>query len=455
VPAIPADWDFGHSHDGKPVVRHAPEDGAYHEADNRLKEKMGASPDYSLPVVPRAYPDGLSPAFDGRKAGVVHVDPDAPDGGAIVNLPALTDRDVRDSMASSRYPHEALYKLGESPGVADLRAHAFMQRQREMTGSNPHILATSYVTPHVNQLQPQQPAAVPASTPAAKPPVEAVTSPFLSTGAQAMTMPAAAPLQAQQPQLSQFPASWPLPAAPPAINPELQNMLANLSQGMTQLGAGMTQLNSRLTSIEQERASARAPLPDHAPTIREQLSTLPVESGAARPQRRLRQEPFEDEYPAERPLPRGLAQDQGRPGHAGDDRSALSGYETLGLDFVTGPVASKPCRRVIIEGRYTGCLAAWYHGVEVKAGGRRLTLSYDTRYEAGQQWMPPKIDPRTATPEQLLISITEDAGCANKGKVHRASVVCVREPFGVFDLLIFDLEPSEETPDSDLTHVVG
>ena len=64
------------------VIRHAPDDHNYHYPDNRQSERMRSGIGNTV-IVPKALADGRSMAFDGTKASVVHVDPDAPDGGAV------------------------------------------------------------------------------------------------------------------------------------------------------------------------------------------------------------------------------------------------------------------------------------------------------------------------------------------------------------------------------------
>lgn len=100
------------------VIRHAPDDGNYCLPDDRQLERM--PPGIGLTIIPKANDDGTSAGFDGSIAGVVHVDPDAFNGGVIVDMRGLNQSNLDLAIKSSRFPHEVFYKLGRTPDISGL-----------------------------------------------------------------------------------------------------------------------------------------------------------------------------------------------------------------------------------------------------------------------------------------------------------------------------------------------
>lgn len=252
------------------VIRHAPDDHNYHYPDGRQLERMRSGIGMAV-LVPKAKNDGRSEAFDGTKASVVHVDPDAPDGGAIVDLSQLRKADVNKALSTSRFPHQVYYKLGTSPAAEDVPQRKPARRQ-----GNP-LIAGGYVVPASDQqgrqvdeddqgfadykmaYQKEQPVLAPA------PPLP----PILPVHPQAQ-----APQQPQQQfvpqQQPQYPQQGQYPQAPPQYTQQQQPMYPQqplppqqhyypppdpaLQSALGQLLGGMQAISSRLQAVENGRA---------------------------------------------------------------------------------------------------------------------------------------------------------------------------------------------------------
>src|SRR5438128_389563 len=117
------------------VIRHAPDDNHYHMPDAELRRLVGRV----SATIPAANEDGTSKGFNPTKAGPVHIDPGAPDGGVIFDARAVCNEDIVNAMATSSYTHEAYYKLGTTPAVRGV-AEARLPRVDPMRGN-------SYVAP--------------------------------------------------------------------------------------------------------------------------------------------------------------------------------------------------------------------------------------------------------------------------------------------------------------------
>ncbi|MBI3407624.1 MAG: hypothetical protein HY040_04620 [Planctomycetes bacterium] len=124
-----------------PVVRHAPDDGQYHHpSEGQLKHMRGSKVGRFF-VVPASRKDGESTGFDSNVASVVHVDPDAPDGGAVVDLRNVSPQDVDRAIASSNCPEEAFYRLGTRPIASQMPQESPFEER-----TNP-LMPSAYVVP--------------------------------------------------------------------------------------------------------------------------------------------------------------------------------------------------------------------------------------------------------------------------------------------------------------------
>ena len=130
------------------VKAHTPDETKYWLPDDRQSDRMRSGINSGV-VIPRANDDGTSKGFDGRVAGVVHVDPDAPDGGAVVDLSQIQSNQLHGAFSDSNYPHEVYYKLqGSSPIAAQQQPQSALTP--EPARVNPLVPDGTYVVPDSN-----------------------------------------------------------------------------------------------------------------------------------------------------------------------------------------------------------------------------------------------------------------------------------------------------------------
>ena len=101
----------------------------------------------------------------------------------------------------------------------------------------------------------------------------------------------------------------------------------------------------------------------------------------------------------------------------------ISGFETLEMSFVNGPLPVKPKKEVYFEMPNMGTMAARYH--EIQDGGTCLALIYDTRYEDGYQFMPPALG-------DVKIKMT----IPKENKIYYCSSVGIHFNCGVLDIVV-------------------
>src|SRR5262245_48451138 len=273
-------WNPEAGADDAPVVRHAPDRDHYHYPDERQMGLLGAYGIGAPLVVPKARRDGGPAGFDCHKAAVVHVDPDAPDGGTVVDLGHLQPAAVRKALATSRFPHQVFYQLGVSPDAVD--DHGRLPAAPPRT--NPHV-GTGYITPRA-AADGSQVAVVSAQAPAADPaspyfqmlretPVSSMLPPAPRVNGPTPPLPppvaaaAAAPAAMLPPGYPYPPPAYAVPP-PPAFDPNMAQMLHSMAQGLHAL-------HQRLAGVE-----ARAGEPEAAayrPPVMATLPNTPVSAG--------------------------------------------------------------------------------------------------------------------------------------------------------------------------------
>lgn len=101
----------------------------------------------------------------------------------------------------------------------------------------------------------------------------------------------------------------------------------------------------------------------------------------------------------------------------------ISGFETLEMSFINGPLPVKPKKEVYFEMPNMGTMAARYH--EIQDGGTCLALIYDTRYEDGYQFMPPTLG-------DVRIKMT----IPRENKIYQCSSVGIHFNCGVLDIVV-------------------
>ncbi len=185
----------------------------------------------------------------------------------------------------------------------------------------------------------------------------------------------AAPVVAQPPP--RRPAAVKQAAAAPAIDPA-QQMAALFQTMMTTMVNNQQQTQK---AIEQPAARRTARLPDPAQVVEElQGQDDDVEM---------------DEEPAVQPQPRRVPVPARRSAVVApavaeeeDEEDSADPFAALGINFLVGQGPVKPTRQVVFDlGKAVGTITGKYH--EVIEGAGCIVLVYDTRYEDGNQFVPP------------------------------------------------------------------
>lgn len=456
-------WNNPDAPGGKPVVRHAPSDGQYHFPDWEMMGKMPGSKVGAFAVVPEANKNGLSKGFDGTKAGVVHVDPDCPDGGAVIDVSQIDEQSMDEAIATSNYPHEAFYKLGAAPQLAAARPVA-QYEMPEQPRVNP-IMPGAYVVPkaaengtqrrggapklHASMQMPimQSP---PGQTPMSQPQESYVATPqYPQSLGPAPTLPGGvypqAPQMQQNTQPMMPPPQMPYPGYgyPPPPDPNiaaLTQMVAHLSQ----------QVQAVTQAPPQQPQQSRLPALSTMPVGMSANSSRAEQRRAERSRIRTRadeelrgdDEDMEDQYDEgffppvlrnqeQQPLPtskkpRGVLgrnkkaqsldeyEEQGR-----RPTRVIAGFETLEIEFITGPMPEKPRSKVFFEFP-RGKQSAMFHGVVINEA--LVALIYDTRYE-GSQFVPQELGD-----EPIHLHIGEE--------VYRVNSMGLTFQMGVLDVVV-------------------
>lgn len=477
-------WNPDSPQDGKPLVRHAPTLHHYHHPDQRQLERMRSG--IGTPViVPKATSDGASPAFNANEPGVVHVDPDAPDGGAIVDLTHLNRASMRQALSRASYPHQVFYQLGVSPSLVG-RGFNQVAYQNDERARHNSLMPNDYVVPKaaqdgsqsgysmhtpgygpvvptvVNGYSPPLPNPafqVAQETPSMLPPVPQ----FPGQQPQQPTGPAPAPAgpvqqYAPQPQPQQYapppqqyappqPQPYYPPPQPPPVDP---NFIAMMQQMQATLGG----LANGLTAVTQKVAEISSPPPRQnfppAASVVSRARTRPVEDNPYA--KDARTNTFDDS--AMQPIPRGQqAREEGvGSGESYEDRRAqrenvqvrqtlddlreeprdgiIVGFETLKLPYVQGPKGLKPRRQVFFELPQVGNHSVRYHDVVV--GKNSLTLVYDTRFEDGDMYVPPELGET-----EIRVHVP------HLKKTFLVTSIGLTYPLGVFDQIVLPMHGQE------------
>lgn len=437
-------WDNPGQGGDPQVIRHAPDADQYHVPDRDQLMHMRGSLVGGFATIPAARANGASRGFNPSIAGVVHIDPDAPDGGVLFDPATITASDMSRAVASSTYPHQAFYQLGVA-ATRGAGGHVVPAApQRPDTGHAPN----TYVTPRSLPTG-QQELAMPLPVPPIPPiqptsqyaPTVVAPQPYVPPAVETPQYQAPPPPQAYPPQGYATPQYAP---PPPALDPQLVNML-------NQIANSVNSVTGRLNTLEQQtnaRPATTGVSPNPMPARR--LTTTPVELGqrtpqgtgdyadeAARPIRR-RADVEDEETPARAQTVRQYEGD-------GDSREqVITGFEALGINWLTGPIGGPPTREVIFETTHGGKHQARYH--QVIEEDTVIVLVYDTRYEEGHQYVPPACSGEP-TPDSTII-VTLPIGPAKRSRAGARSPV--KQPgkqipvnflgqafsFGVFDMIV-------------------
>jgi hypothetical protein len=394
------DWDNPDNNDAS-AVRHAPDRDQYHLPDDIMSRQIRPSRVGRFATIPAANANGTSKGFNVNEPSVVHVDPHAPDGGVIFDPAAVSKNDLDRAIAGSNYPHQVYYQLSGAPPLK--------------RGLN-HVQEEQPVPP-----MPQQP-----------PP-----------------QPYHQPQVAQQPQPLPQAAPQPYPMMPPP--PAYQAQPDMTMQLLAQIAQGMAALQQGMAASQQQQYAPQPPAPRVAPPREERMQTLPPEMRkvrgrgededlSARPIRaRRREEDDEEEAP---PSPRrtrpSLVEERRQTVKDYDERLAedaprdgvITGFETLNLPWLTGPVGTKPRFQVFFD-MPSGRVSANFH--DVIDSEHNVVLVYDTRYEDGMQYLPPDMND-----QPLHITVP---------RLKKDFLVCsmgFHFQFGAFDMIVLVKPPSED-----------
>ena len=109
----------------------------------------------------------------------------------------------------------------------------------------------------------------------------------------------------------------------------------------------------------------------------------------------------------------------------------ISGFETLEMGFINGPLPTKPKKEVYFEMPNMGTMAARYH--DIQDGGNCLALIYDTRYEDGYQFMPPALGDA-----KIIMTVPRE------NKTYSCSSVGIHFSCGVLDVVVLFKHTQED-----------
>jgi hypothetical protein len=393
-------WDNPGSQKGD-VVAHTPDPTRYHAIGYDQASHM--RPGLSGVIIPRARDDGTSMGFDATVPGVVHVDPNAPDGGAIVDLSRANAQSLRAAYAGAQAPHEVFYQLAnrEQPSLIKKSASVAPTADTPLP-SNPHMPPGTYVVPpQSHQFQKDaivQP--VPATSGPSQPfhpsypaPVPYQPAPVQTASTQQPNVTAATPPQTtaptQYPQAPVAPQWQPQPGYQP-VYPQYQNGYYPPAPVPPQTDPAVMQALDRLTNamagFMESHKSPVPPLDGPIEGARELARASQQHNRSARV----------GDMPAMAPVPPQTTHDVERSKMRLDNKVVV-GFETLGIPSITGPLPNVPRQKVFFELPGYGTSSAPYH--EVVESGNAVVLMYDTRFTEGIEYLPPALG---SSPEAVI-----------------------------------------------------
>ena len=147
-----------------------------------------------------------------------------------------------------------------------------------------------------------------------------------------------------------------------------------LGHGMHPIGQGPKRAKKRRDDddedgVYQDDATPIGQRPEHDPNAPPQTNSM-----VRREQKQQRLRDYQQSQSEEEP---------------GPTNALITGFETLKMSFVTGPLPHKAKRQVFFEFEGIGKQSARYH--DVIESDHCVALVYDTRYEDGTQYLPPDL----------------------------------------------------------------
>lgn len=274
----------------------------------------------------------------------------------------------------------------------------------------------------------------------------------------------------QQPQYQQPPQQYPQPQPypppgygypapypqPPAVDPNIAALMAGMATMQQQIATIASAQQTSQRSLPGTTGVSSNPMPKGPP-----LRTTPVEEGGrtrrsapaqdeefddtARPIRKqvkrkkgsqeIEDEESEEQVGVNRSLVRQAtqAEEDEQPQTLKDYREhterepdgIIVGFESLNLPFVTGPIPQKAKKQVTFEIPNAGLQMARFH--DVVESKECVVLVYDTRYEEGQQYIPPELG-------DAVIKL--HVGKGKTAKIINVSSMGFTFAFGVFDMIV-------------------
>jgi len=441
-------------------VAHTPDPTRYHDPDSAQDGRIPGSMVGAV-MIPRARPNGTSRGFDHNKPGVVQVDPAYPDSFILdtaklrsETLETVTQQFTgqlgggREDEASQASMHDAFKALAvavatdPSATAADTPAEpsppSVVRPLRSVIRANPPAVAptTQEVTTETEAPPAGQPVA---DDPYATPPEE---QPELTEEQQALAELRDIDANAAGPRLddsgedSILPAS-PKPKARSVVRAKVPTSAADLpdqprqdkavTSGPRQVSVIKTPAKKRQSKAvtaagtEKEVNMGQSQLTEE--TAKALLAALKngqvadtAKSVVKQPERSLPPTP-----------PAQMAQQPQAPQGA-----------VLGLSAIdTGP--SKPRCQVIFDyGKHAGTLSTRYHAVS--EGNGCLVLIYDTRYEEGDQYIPPD-----RGDEMITVHVVQP-GKEKARKTYRVASVGLQFNIGCLDAIILVIEEAASMP---------
>lgn len=447
-----AEWDWDNpDNNNASAERHAPDRNNYHVPGDDVLSKIRPSKVGRFATIPEAGRNGASKGFNVNDPTLVHVDPHAPDGGVLFDPHAMNKQILAQTVSRCNYPHQVYYALGTEPPRRGYDMRGYEKRENPVRPNDYVVPGSDTIGQQIKEgyypvQEERQVPAVPAQPP------QPVYQPQLTP----QPMPGQPqPQQQQQPIVMPPQPQWPPPAyypPQPQQDPQTAMILGQIMQGMQAISQAVTAQNQQ--RLPPTTGVSAVPMPVGPPP---QLATIPVEHRrrgqdadedlSARPIRTKRKrdedEEPEDDRPARRT--RGMIEEDRRTRQtvrdydeeqaANDPRDGvITGFETLGIKWLAGPVPLKPKVRTVLDmGANIGKIQTYYH--DVIDSESNVALIYDTRYEEGQQYLPPMLNTKP-----IMLHVP-----SLKMKIPVCSMGFTFS-FGVFDVVLL-VKPTEEAPD--------
>jgi hypothetical protein len=169
------------------------------------------------------------------------------------------------------------------------------------------------------------------------------------------------------------------PAYQPPVDPAVA-LLANQVGQLTNLVSGLARQMQPVPPVAQPQQQPAGP--------QSRLRTMPEGGGELPPVPPIAHNPrpipqYDEEY-----APRQTIKDMEHREQSERVREGVvTGFETLNMKFINGPLAQKPKQEVVFQIPGVGTTSCRFHAVV--EGGGCVALIYDTRFEDGVQFLPP------------------------------------------------------------------